>query len=126
MEVVVVVVVDQAHVLEMRRGLREERRSTSSDHGRRERFGPPIRHGCSANLHSAIGASLAATATAMKELLASNTLLRGPIDALQVEVNQLRSEIADCQDSRVPAEIALQECSGLVEAFQQWILMDFH
>ena len=42
-----------------------------------------------------------ATATAMKELPNSNTLLRGTIDALQVEVNQLRGDELECQDADV-------------------------
>ena len=50
--------------------------------------------------------------------------MRSTIDALQVEVNQLRSEIVDCQDSRVPAELSPQECSSRAGSFQQWTLQE--
>jgi hypothetical protein len=64
------------------------------------------------------------SATAMKEILADSALLRGTIDALQIEVNQFRSETLECQDSKVPTEMSLQEFSGQLESFQTWTLQE--
>ena len=55
-----------------------------------------------AALTQSIHAALYETATATKGLLTSNNILRGTADAPQVEVNQLRGEILECQDAKVP------------------------
>jgi hypothetical protein len=72
-----------------------------------------------ATLPPGFGASLA-----MRELSSSCTILRGTVDALQVEVNQLRVEILECQDNKVPTELALQEFGGQLSSFQTWTLQE--
>ena len=51
-------------------------------------------------------------------------LVRGSVDALQIEVNQLRAEVLDCQDLRVPIELSLQEQSNRTESFQTWAVTE--
>ena len=64
------------------------------------------------------------SASALKALVDDGTLLRGSVDALQVEINQIRGEILECQNSRVPAELSLQQTCSQLESFQTWTLQE--
>ena len=60
----------------------------------------------------------------LKEAKAANELLRGAVDAMQVEINQLRVETLECRDLNVPLQVELQEQSSSVETFQQWVVQE--
>ena len=61
---------------------------------------------------------------ALDEAKKSTNLLRGTVDALQIEVNQLREELANTQDIRVPLEMQIQEQATQLSSFQQWTLKE--
>ena len=52
----------------------------------------------------------------------ATTLLRGTVDAMQVEMNQLRVEVLSCQDMRVPIKLSALEQATRFENFMQWTL----
>ena len=51
-------------------------------------------------------------------------LLRGAIDALQIEVNQIKGELLDSQNPKVSTELSITDVTTQMESFQSWTLKE--
>ena len=60
----------------------------------------------------------------LKEAQTSNGLLRDTINAMQVEINQLREQGLETASLSVPLELNIQEQATRNESFQQWVVKE--